>query len=461
MSIVEKISKGESRILEYKQELPKGKTLAKTVIAFANGAGGEILIGVDKNGKIVGIPQDSIFELQDKVANLIYDQCSPVIIPELFLEKIKDKLLLVIRVFTGSLKPYHLKNEDRLSGTYIRVGATNKQADLPVIQQLERERQNLSFDAVVDYHTNIEPELSFLAPLFNKEINKPILKNLKLLIEESGKEFYTNAAFILAGQFENSSVSCARFKGNTSEVFIDRKEYKGNIFDQLNNVEIFLRNHLMLSGRINGFVREDSFEIPILALREVIINAFVHRDYSILGSNIKIAIFDDDVKITSPGVLPSSISLEHILDDERSEIRNPILARIFKELNYIEQWGSGFSKIKNSCLLAGLALPSNRESGNFFQVIFKRPNYYQAINGGKVAEKWRKSGGKVAETDRDKAVIDFINANEKIRTSDVEKLFGVKVSRARLILSQMVMKNMLLKMGKSKNTYYVLNRSDY
>jgi len=461
MSIVEKISRGESRTLEFKRELPKGSILAKTVIAFANGAGGDIIIGVDKEGDVVGIPQDEIFELQDKVSNIVYDSCSPVIIPKLFFEKINDKLVLVIRVFSGSLKPYYLKSESRLSGIYIRIGATNKRADVPIIQQLEREKQNLSFDAEINYYPNSKPDLSFLSTLYNKNINGPILKNLKLLIEETGKEFYTNAAFIITGLFENSFVNCARFKGNTTEVFIDHKEYKGNIFDQLDNVEMFLKNHLMLSGRINGFVREDSLEIPMAALREAIINAFVHRDYSILGSNIKIAIFDDEVKISSPGVLPSSISIEHILDEERSEIRNPILARIFKELNYIEQWGSGFSKIKNACLLSGLALPAIRESGSFFQVIFKRPQYDEIVSGGKVAEKWRKDGGKVAETDREKVVINFIEANERIRTSDVENLFGVKVSRARLILSEMVKKNMLLKIGKSKNTYYTHNKANY
>ena len=366
-----------------------------------------------------------------------------------------DKQILVVHIFPGSLKPYYLKKLGKTEGTYIRVGATNKKADTALIQQLERERLNISFDAVINYTIKDDMDFEFLEDWYQKKLTNTKLLNLNLKAKESGKEYYTNSALILSGNLENAFVSCARFKGNSTEIFLDRKEFRGNIFSQLENVELFLKNHLMLFGEINGLVRKDTLEIPLLALREAIINAFIHRDYSIMGSNIKIAIFDDHLKITSPGVLPPSISLENILFEERSEIRNPVIARIFKELNLIEQWGTGFTKMRNACLNAGLEKPIVRETANFFQVIFKRPHNQNIKTGGKLAENWRKTGGKPAEYPKETKILLFLEEHSQIKTKDVEELLNVKSSRARFILAQMVKKHFLVKKGKSKNTYYI------
>lgn len=132
-----------------------------------------------------------------------------------------------------------------------------------------------------------------------------------------------------------------------------------------------MENHLNLSSEFEKFQRKDILEIPTLALREGIINAIVHRDYSNQGRDIKIGIYDDVVEIVSPGGLPSTLTIEQIYSG-RSEIRNRVLARIFKEFNFIERWGSGINRMINLCKNANLKAPEIRETGDSVILTFYR-----------------------------------------------------------------------------------------
>ena len=146
MNLAKEIQKGEGKILELKEKLPKNANIAKTVIAFSNTAGGKLIIGVNDKREIVGIEDIALFEIQDKIASIISDQCSPNILPEIYSVNIENKLVLVIEVVRGNLKPYFLKNQGKANGTYIRIGATNRLADLENINELERQKRHISFD---------------------------------------------------------------------------------------------------------------------------------------------------------------------------------------------------------------------------------------------------------------------------------------------------------------------------
>jgi ATP-dependent DNA helicase RecG len=106
------------------------------------------------------------------------------------------------------------------------------------------------------------------------------MKNLKLVIEENGTLYASNGLLILLGKFEQVRMKCSRFKGTTMDVFLDRKEYDGDLFTQLENTENFIKNHIRLSSQIKGLQREDQYELPIEAIREGLVNAVVHRDYT-------------------------------------------------------------------------------------------------------------------------------------------------------------------------------------
>lgn len=323
MNILAQISKGESKILEFKEIFPSNSAIAKTVISFANTSGGKLVIGVADDNTIVGIDDKNIFELKDKIASIIYDSCYPNILPEIYTVTVEDKLLLVIEVFRGNILPYYLKKDGKNSGTYIRIGATNRLASFDNIIELQRQRNNISYDEELNY--DVDFNALDLTPIYkqfkeqNKDIDLNKLKNLKLIKKENGKIYSTNALLIALGYYENCMVKCARFKGTTMEVFIDKKEYDGDIFSILNNTLSFVQNHIHLRGEIKGLYRVDSYEIPTEALREALVNALIHRDYVNKGRDIKVGIYDDIVNIVSPGNLVNNIRIEDI-HNGRSEL---------------------------------------------------------------------------------------------------------------------------------------------
>ncbi|MBN2742441.1 MAG: putative DNA binding domain-containing protein [Marinilabiliaceae bacterium] len=379
MKLTEQIDKGESKTLELKERLPKNEHIAKTVTAFANTSGGKMIIGVNDNRQIIGINDNELFNLQDKIASIISDNCTPGINPEIYSVNIKGKLVLVIEVVRGNLKPYFIKSQGKADGTYVRIGATNRLADLETIAELERQKRHISFDEEICYETTLDQlDITSLTQRFesiHKPLNREKLENLKLIKTENGKTYPTHALMILLGKFVHCTVKCARFKGYTMSVFTDKKEYNGDIFTILENIQSFVLNHINLKGEINGLYRTDTYEIPVPALREALINALVHRDYINQGRDIKVGIYDDIVNIVSPGGLPFGITMDDALNG-RSEVRNRTVAHVFKELGLIEQWGSGINRIINTCLAQGLQKPKITEQNDFFDVEFFRPQSY-------------------------------------------------------------------------------------
>lgn len=476
MNILAKIKLGENRFVEFKEKLPSSKNIAKTIVAFSNGAGGEIFIGVNDKGEVMGLNEDELLKMPDIISDIVYSSCYPTIIPDIFIENIKDAKIIVVKVYPGNLRPYFIKSIGKNEGTYVRIGSENKKADIEFLHELERKRRNIGYDSEINYEYDLKQmDNNFLGGLFLKRLGKTLsvngMKNLGLIKSENGRDYPTNALAILAGKLDNTYTDCARFKGNTKENFIDRKEFSGNLFDQIEEIEKFLKNHLNLSSVIEGFLRKDSYEIPIEALREAVLNALIHRDYARKGCNVKIAIYDDIVEITSPGVLPPSIPLYEIFSSKRSEARNKIIAKIFKELGYIEQWGTGMSKIYRLCKENGLKTPEVKENGYFLQVIFhrkeenKKQEKYRIIQNdtGKTPKKHRNEP-KYIESERELInnkemyIIEYLKKKEKITNEIARKITGLKENGVKSLFRRLAAKDYIEKIGKTKGTYYILKK---
>lgn len=463
MSIADSIKKGEGKKLEFKEVLPESSKIVKTVIAFSNGAGGKLIIGVrDKSGEIIGISDEDALELPDRISNIIYDSCYPTIVPEIYVENIHRKSILVVEVYPGNLKPYYIKLKGKLKGTYIRVGATNKLADEETIIELERQKRNISFDEelLYDYDYNnldLTGLKNDLGRFINKEISDNDLLNLKLIKEENGSIRPTKAIILLADKsnyYEYARIKCARFKGKDIEEFIDQKEFSGPLYTQVEDAMNFAKIYIAKSGQIKGLQRKDEYEIPLVAIREALINAVVHRDYSITGSDIKFAIFDNRIEITSPGNLPKSLDIEDIKEG-RSEIRNKTIARFFKEIRFVEQWGTGIRRIISACKEANLKEPDFLESGLFFKVIIY----------SKYADKVPISTDKVPiSTDKlnknELAVINYLKEKSQITNKELRDITGLSDSGAKKLLGNLVDKKVLKAVGERKNRYYKLNGID-
>ncbi len=447
MNLLSQIQLGESKTLELKAELPRHEQIAKTIVAFANTSGGKLVIGVADDLTIVGVTEDDLPELQDRITSIVFDRCSPAILPEIYSANLQGKLVLVVEVFRGNLLPYYLKSEGKNDGTYLRVGATNRKAEFESIVELERQRRNLSFDDEVCREQDWRAlDLTGLTARFaarSRPLDEEKLQNLKLLKLDQGQLYPTQGLMILLGLYPHVVIKCARFKGTDMSVFLDRKEYGGDLLGQLEQAEAFIKNHIHLRGEINGLQRTDRFELPMEALREALVNAIAHRDYTNQGRDIKVGVYDDVVNVVSPGGFPSTLTMESLLDG-RSEIRNRVVARVLKELGYIEQWGSGVGRMRSACVAMGLAEPRIRERGDFVDVEFYRP-----ASIGKVSA----SIGKVS--DHERRVLDCLQTQDSITSKAVEGLIGVKEARARRILKEMVDKALIEKRGSGRSTYYV------
>lgn len=386
------LHQSESRRLEFKSSFPKGDRVASTVIAFANGAGGRLVFGIkDTPRQILGIPEEGLFALEEKIANHIFDLCAPTIVPEIYIQSVEGKLLLVVQIFPGSHKPYYLKKEGKHKGTIIRIGSSNRKASLEMIEELERQRRKVSFDSLPAYECSMESldlkvfKADYKA-LAGKSIEGSHLKNLGLIICERDQRYPANAAVLLSESiarkkiFPYAKIECARFKGTDTRVFIDQTTIEGPVHAAVEPCMAFIKKNIALASTIGEIYRKDRWEYPLEAVREALLNAIVHRDYSILGSDIKVAIFDDMLEITSPGPLPDTLPPEK-LGSGRSEIRNRVLAPIFKDLKLIEAWGSGILKMKKE--LDGY--PEIRlvlqEAGHAFQVQFVKTNHKKGASG--------------------------------------------------------------------------------
>ena len=139
----------EGRRVEFKSEVPSNSDLAKTVVAFANDAGGDVYLGIDDKRNIIGLQEDCLTDIEEQISNLIYDRCYPAILPEISFLTVDDKHIIRIHIYRGSLPPYYLKKEGKLSGTYIRVGSNNRLADENIISELERRSRSISFDSEI------------------------------------------------------------------------------------------------------------------------------------------------------------------------------------------------------------------------------------------------------------------------------------------------------------------------
>jgi ATP-dependent DNA helicase RecG len=371
-----RVDKGENRKTEFKVDLPGGSQLSKTAVAFANGAGGDILIGVSDQRELTGLSDEKLRNYPDRISGMIFDAISPSLIPEMFTVTIDNTTVLVIRIQPGHAKPYYLQREGSSEGVYIRVGSTNKRADRTMLIELARQAKGLSFDEEPAYDLPLDGfDISAFASDYqhytHDKLTQTALENLRLVKPIHEVLHATRALQILTGSadFEYARIQCALFKGNTPLEFIDRKENAGSLLSQIEGAMQFLKQHIPLSGRIEGIQRIDRYEISMIALREAVVNAVVHRDYSISGSDIKVAIFDDRVEITSPGCLPNTLDISEI-GTGRSEIRNHMIAGTLKRMGIIEQWGTGTAKMVKEC---GETPPVFRETGHHFKVVFERP----------------------------------------------------------------------------------------
>jgi predicted HTH transcriptional regulator len=391
MKISDVIQQPEGRRLEFKQELPATADLAKTIVAFANDAGGDLYIGIQNNPReLVGIPEADLMKVEEQLASLIHAHCTPIIVPEISLHAEDGIHFIRVQIHRGSDFPYYLKSKGKQDGTYIRIGSTNRLADQSIIEELERRKRNISFDSELIYGKspedfNINNFRTQFLDLTGEKLDEAAEKKLGLIKEHQGVMLPTNA-LVLFADFESrkelfpySKIECARFKGRTTDTKIDDKTINEQIGLQPAEALKFIQRHVDQGSMIEGTYTKGRWEYPMAAIREALRNAVVHRDYSLTGKDIKVAIYDDMVEITSPGTLPPSIDFQE-MEARQSDIRNKVIAPIFKQMGVIDQWGNGLKIIANELKTYPEIEFKWFEKGLQFQVQFIKKNYQTEVD---------------------------------------------------------------------------------
>lgn len=367
----------ESQTLEFKRDTSSLEPILKTVIAFANTAGGMLIIGVEDDGKVVGV--NSVEKIQEQVVNAISNRIQPQLIPEFSYANIDGVYVLIVQV-DHIPKPYYLYTKGKEKGAYIRAGNSNRLASDACVSEIIRASQHPFFDSSpCDNVTEKELVLEKIEAIFNRRdtpLNNSKLLNIGLLVKKGRRLIATNAGVILFGSpavrhqyFPFAEVRCARFAGTSKEEFIDRLNIEGSILEAVDKIVQFIRRHTKLTGKFGEIKRRDIPEYPLEGIREAIINALVHANYEITGTRIFVAIYDNRLEIQNPGIMPPGMDFAQFQAGV-SRVRNPVIARVFGELGLIEEWGSGYKRICGACHFGGYPEPMWEELGTVLRVTF-------------------------------------------------------------------------------------------
>ncbi len=364
----------EGKTLEFKRDLSSPKPMIKTLVAFANTAGGKLVIGIDDHHNITGI--DHPLDEEERLSSLIADSISPRLVPNIELVTVDGKTLLVVEVYLSGSRPHWVSAEGSEQGVYVRLGSTNRLADLELIAELRRSVEGISFDEMPMPQLSIDDlDLPAAQALFGdaRKLDEQTLITLKLLTRHQGRLVPTRGAVLLFGRqrtfhFADAWIQCGRFLGVEKVDIFDHIDIDSPLPKAVDEVMLFLKKHAYRGADLSEVRRKDVWSIPLGILREVVINAIVHADYSQRGAPIRVVFLDDRIEIENPGILLPGLTIEDIKQGT-SKIRNTVIARVFRELNLIEQWGTGVRRIFREAKEQGLPEPQIAEIGMRLRVI--------------------------------------------------------------------------------------------
>lgn len=366
----------ESKILEFKSELPHFLKLIKTCVAFANGIGGKIVIGVeDHTQEIIGISDEIRNRIYDEFPNSLYDATTPSLLVEIYERSFNDKSVIIIDVPSSIKKPVYVTAQGLPDGIYLRAGSNTRKSNQEHLEELIRENKRIHFD-----EETIHESVDILSPSLTLEVFNPMsmrqLESEKIInaVGVSTKKYHPTVTGILAfcerpdHYISEAMVICTRFHGNEGRNIIQTEEIHGNLEKQVETSFQLVKSWLMRDYRLSGAKLQAKTIVPEEAFREAIINALIHRKYSIPGA-VKIALYDNRLEIFSPGAFPGLVDIES-LGDGTTYLRNPNLARIARRLKLVEKLGSGIRLMIESCKKHKIKRPEFIEGADSVKVIF-------------------------------------------------------------------------------------------
>ena len=415
--------------------------LKKEVVAFANTCDGTIYIGINDKGEVIGVESsdDVIERASASIRNAIKPDITMYV--TLNVEQIENKNVIVIRVQRGISRPYYIAEKGlKPSGVYIRQGNSPVPASEEYIRQMIKETDGDSFEKL----RSLNQKLTFnYADIIFKNANISFgdiqKKTLGIIGEDN---LYTNLGLLLSDQCVHT-LKIAIFEGKEKGIFKDRKEFKGSLLKQITEAFEYIDLLNKTQATFEGLIRKDERDYPVEAIREALLNAVVHREYS-FGASTLINIYEDRIEFLSLGGIVSGLSLEAVMLGV-SQSRNEKLADVFYRLHLIEAYGIGIQKILLNYKNYNLKPVFKAETGAF-QVILPNVHYQSEIK-----ENMEKQPLVLA--DEYKKIINFLEQGTKSR-KEIQEYIGFSQAKIITMLKELLELRLIIKIGKGKNTRY-------
>lgn len=442
------IASGEGYNAEFKVSVPsKVRKLSEEVCAFANAAGGVLLLGVDDSNIIQGVSIDNT--KRSAIQNSI-GEISPSLHCTLSLAEVEGKTIGVIEVPSGPNKPYVLSG-----AIYVRIGPnTQKLTTAEQMRDFFQQAGKIYFDEAAckefDPASEIDGELfekfKDAANLSTTVPDSQIFANLKLVTEDG---VFKNGSVLFFGKqpeeyFEKAILRCVAFEGKDKRFIIDDKPFGGPLYFQYIKAIQWLKEKLSIRYDIEGQgtgPRKEIWEIPETVLKETIINSLSHRDYYDKGAVIAIELYDDRIEISNPGGLVSAIPESEF--GKRSHSRNPLIFGLFARMHLVEQIGSGIGRIKDLMKEAGLPKPDFQKEG-MFSVILSRPPKATQKTTQKATQKTTQK------------ILELIMEQNEITTSEMAETLGLSRSAIAKSIAWLKQNGKIKRVGPDKGGHWQL-----
>ena len=411
----------ETERIEFKERLTDD--IYKEIIAFANTDGGTIYVGINDRGEPAGL--DRVDDIYTRITNGVRDAILPDV--TIFVKyTLEDGQIIKVEIGEGSYKPYYLKSKGlKPSGVFVRQGTSAVPASPEQIRQMIK---NADGDVFEDFRS-LEQELTFqaAAKVFARHGLDLLPEKFDTLgIRSHGLGLYTNLGLLLSDQCMHT-IKAAVFSDTANTIFRDRREFTGSLLTQLDEAYEYLQLCNQTRSEITGLERMDHWDYPPEAIREALLNAIIHRDYSFSGSTL-VNVNETGMEFISLGGLLAGLTVADIQHGV-SQLRNRKLAEVFLRLRYIEAYGTGIRRIfaaYRDCAVQ----PSISVAPNSFRIVL--PNMNQAMQTAPAD-----SDISASVTPQMKAVLKHLAAHGELSDQQLQELLGIKRTRAYMLAKQM------------------------
>jgi ATP-dependent DNA helicase RecG len=446
------LQNGPSADTAFAPEQTAAPLLAEMLSALANASGGTLLLGVTRAGSMRGVRnvQDSVERVLEAALNIV----PPLVLPMPDQVESEGRTLIAVQVPHGL--PHVYSSGERY---LVREGAENRELKPSEIHHLMMQRGSIRFETQVpadavrqdldwDRVRQYANRLSQLSPADPEHV----LLRRACLGERDGALAPTYAGLLLFGHepmrwSPGAQITAVRYPGTEMGDKFVREDISGPLPDQIRKAEAFLRANSAQQVVLEGLTREERPAYPGDVLREVIVNAVAHRDYTIQGENIRVLVYGDRIQVYSPGKLPGHITVENMVRERFS--RNPVIVQVLADMGFIERLGYGIDRMLHLLQEAKQPAPRFEETTAGFQVTLWAHPARAAIKPARWA--------RLDLNARQELAVQYTIQHQRITNREYQKLCSdVSAETIRRDLSDLVHKDILLRIGRKRATYYIL-----